>query len=425
MTATIENARQLLQAGEWAAAERAFEAVLEQAPGDVEALNFVALAALRAGRVDRAMDLVQEAVRVAPADPVTQFHLGKVLEAREAVREAAQAYGRAVASRPDFYVARLAYATALESVGRADEALLQYARCLKDAQREGRWIDAATTPAPLRPRVEHAVRTFRAGRRHLYARLIEPLRVRFGAEALQRFDKCLRIYLREDAPDRPDPRQQPSFLFFPDLPTAPYIDRAALPWVPQFEAQADAIRAELLTVVESAEGRERVFADPELERRNLRGSTRTPAWNGYYFWRHGERREDNCTRCPATAAVLEAVPLARVRGHAPEVLFSVFTPGTHLLPHRGVTNTRIVVHLPLIVPADCALNVGGELHVWREGQVVAFDDTYEHEAWNRSDAVRIVLILDVWNPYLTDVERLAVADLVGAIGDLRAAIAGA
>ena len=146
---------------------------------------------------------------------------------------------------------------------------------------------------------------------------------------------------------------------------------------------------------------------------------RPPSWTGYYFYRHGERREDNSTACPKTAAALLPLPLSRVRGHGPEVLYSVFTPGTHLLPHRGVTNTRVVGHLPLIIPEDCALKVGGEVHAWVEGRTVVFDDTYEHEAWNRSDSTRVVLIFDLWNPYLTEIERLAFADLIAAIGDFR------
>jgi aspartate beta-hydroxylase len=82
-----------------------------------------------------------------------------------------------------------------------------------------------------------------------------------------------------------------------------------------------------------------------------------------------------------------------------------------------VTNTRVVTHLPLIIPDDCALRVGGETHVWQTGQCVTFDDTFEHEAWNRSDQTRVVLIFDNWNPDLSEAERAAVTDLVEAIGD--------
>ena len=102
-------------------------------------------------------------------------------------------------------------------------------------------------------------------------------------------------------------------------------------------------------------------------------------------------------------------------------MFSVLEAGTHILPHRGVTNTRVVCHLPLVVPGDCALVVGGQKHEWREGEAVAFDDTYEHEAWNRGTRTRVVLIIDVWNPHLSAAEREAAAALAAAMRDFNQA----
>ncbi len=107
----------------------------------------------------------------------------------------------------------------------------------------------------------------------------------------------------------------------------------------------------------------------------------------------------------------------RIRAHAPEICFSVLAPGTHILPHHGVTNTRLVTHLALVVPDNCAIRVGGEERGWQEGRCFTFDDTFEHEAWNRSDQTRVVLIMDCWNPYLTGIEREAVAALVESVGD--------
>jgi aspartate beta-hydroxylase len=51
-----------------------------------------------------------------------------------------------------------------------------------------------------------------------------------------------------------------------------------------------------------------------------------------------------------------------------------------------------------------------------------FDDTFQHEAWNRSSRTRVVLIFDLWNPHLSQPEREAIETLVGAIGDFRAAV---
>jgi aspartyl/asparaginyl beta-hydroxylase (cupin superfamily) len=66
---------------------------------------------------------------------------------------------------------------------------------------------------------------------------------------------------------------------------------------------------------------------------------------------------------------------------------------------------RAVVHLPLVVPSDCGFRVGHETREWVEGVAWAFDDTIEHEAWNRSAEARAILIVDTWNPYLTEDER--------------------
>lgn len=70
----------------------------------------------------------------------------------------------------------------------------------------------------------------------------------------------------------------------------------------------------------------------------------------------------------------------------------------------------------MIVPDRCAFRVGGETREWRVGEAFVFDDTIEHEAWNDSDSIRAVLIIDVWNPYLTEVERTMLRHLFGTLG---------
>jgi aspartate beta-hydroxylase len=319
--------------------------------------------------------------------------------------------------------ARLLHAESLERQGRHGDALLAYFRAITDSQRQGRWLDKATTPSQLLARVTHALRYVKAGRRRAFEAMLEPVVARHGRTALRRFEECLALQVGERRAMPADPRQKPSFLYFPGLPTTPYFDRSAIPWMGALEAGAGPIREELLAILPRDERSERVFADEAAESRGLGSDRGVPTWTGFYFYRHGERRDDNHAACPGTSAVLESLPLCRIREHAPEVMFSVLTPGTHILPHRGVTNARAVCHLPLVVPENCALVVGGEEHVWREGRAVVFDDTYEHEAWNRGSRTRIVLIIDVWNPHLSEAEREAVTVLVEAIGDFNRAAA--
>jgi aspartate beta-hydroxylase len=416
---SVEQAQLLLREGRIAEAERAFAAILAQEPDHVQALNVMALVAQRSADFSSALALIERARRVDALNPLTLHNHGRILDAAERYDEAAAAQRAALEVAPNLFAARLYLGRALERSGEPHQAILAYARVLQDAQADGRWLNEASTPAGLRPLVEHAVLQVKQGRRATIARLLEPLIRSYGRDSMQRVDKSLRVYFKEEAVVLPESGQRPSFFHFPDIPVSPYLSRELFPWAESFEAETSDIRRELLSLLPGSDGREPVFGSAALEADHMRGLEQPATWNGYYFYRHGERRNDNCDRCSRTAAALDSLPLCRIRGHGPEVLFSVFTSGTHLLPHRGVTNVRVVAHLPLIVPENCQLVVGGQPHRWQEGRVVVFDDTYEHEAWNRSGETRVVLIFDLWSPYLSEAERAALAVVIENIGDFR------
>lgn len=396
--------------------------VLAEDPFNLQALNIVALASIRLGELYRARELLDRAISVSPGHAASHHHLGRAAELMGDLPGARAAYERAVQLGTALPAARLHLAAVLEQMGEHHAALVQYARVTADMQSQGRWLNVATTPPALVSLVAHAAQVVRDGRRALFYGLLEPLAAEFGREGLARVERMLRVHLKDEAPAYADDRQRPTFLYFPGLPTTAYFDPRLFPWLEELEERTPECREELQALLRRDAGQEAVFSSAELAAQNLRSDREAPTWNGYYFYRHGERREINCAACPRTINALDRLPLSHVPDHGPEVLFSVFTPGTHLLPHRGVTNTRVVGHLPLIVPPDCALRVGGEDHAWQEGQVVVFDDTYEHEAWNRSDRLRVVLIFDLWNPHLTELERTAVARLVVAMGEFRQAL---
>ncbi len=140
-------------------------------------------------------------------------------------------------------------------------------------------------------------------------------------------------------------------------------------------------------------------------------------WSAFFLWRDGARVDAHADRCPRTAELLARAPTADVPGYAPTAFFSILDRKSHIPPHCGVTNSRLIVHLPLVVPAGCRFRVGSETREWRERQAWVFDDTIEHEAWNDSDVPRALLIFDTWHPALTRGERELIRTAVPAIKD--------
>ena len=196
-------------------------------------------------------------------------------------------------------------------------------------------------------------------------------------------------------------------IYYPFLPADEFFDRGHFPWFAEIEAQTGAIRAELQALLDDPADALRPYVkmDAGTPESIWSGLDNRLDWGACFLWEYGEPNQAVLDRCPATATALAAIPGARIPGRAPSAFFSMLKPHTRIPAHTGVTNTRAIVHLPLIVPPSCGFRVGGETRAWVEGKAFAFDDTIEHEAWNDSDELRAVLIFDVWNPHLSESER--------------------
>lgn len=207
-------------------------------------------------------------------------------------------------------------------------------------------------------------------------------------------------------------RRRPYFnqcegLYYPFLPADEFFDRKHFDWMPDIEAATADIRSELNALLADPGDALRPYVrmDKGLPDNKWSGLDHSLNWGACFLWEYGKPNQPVLDRCPKAAAALAALPSAHIPGRSPSAFFSILRPKTHIPAHTGVTNTRAIIHLPLIVPEGCRFRVGGETREWREGEAFAFDDTIEHEAWNDSDAMRAVLIFDVWNPHLTDSEQ--------------------
>lgn len=413
-----EQARQCVQQGALPQAEQLYRRVLDTSPHNSDALCFFGIQALNTGQLDQSVTYFERALAQNPDDAALHKNLGLAHRARGALHEALSAFDKALFLKPDFPIALLHKGAIHEELGEQQLALSAYLQAFNQAEKARLLLHMTALPAGTRALFKRAAAAVQQGREEWLGNALASLRTREGATALARVDYCLDIYFRRVTAATLHPLQHPTLLTFPDIPTKPWFERHEFPWIKDIEKHTPVIRAELLELLRKNAGF-RPFITMPSDRpgtaywRELNNSSN---WNAYFFYRDGKRIEENCRRCPVTATALDSIPLARIAGHSPEVFFSVLASGTHIPVHTGVINCRLVVHLPLCIPPECGITVGGETRGWREGECLIFDDTFEHEAWNHSSDSRVVLIFDIWNPYLTETEREAMKCVVEGLG---------
>jgi aspartyl/asparaginyl beta-hydroxylase (cupin superfamily) len=282
---------------------------------------------------------------------------------------------------------------------------------------------AAAAVAPpfdrLAPGLQPAVREAQAQRdryQHEFGAYLDaalaPTLDELHGENLARFHESLDIMLGRKR--RFD--SQSALFHFHGLAPASFFPREAFPWLDAIEAATDAIRAECsAALADNAEVRPYLQYQPDQPLRQWAELNRNPAWSAYHLIEAGHINATHAARCPATMAALACAPQPDQPGRTPTAMFSLLQPGTHIPAHTGVSNARLVVHLPLIVPPGCRFRVGNETRAWVPGQAWVFDDTVEHEAWNDGLAARAILMFDIWHPQLSVAEQRAVAAMAAGI----------
>ena len=210
----------------------------------------------------------------------------------------------------------------------------------------------------------------------------------------------------------------PTDYFYPELAEREFHPRRLFPWIEHIEAARDVITAELHQVMaaERAELVPYVQYDEHVPMEQWRPLNYNPDWTAIHLLLRGERIEANAVHCPQTMALLAQLPQPEILGASPNAMFSLLAPKTKIPPHVGISNARLVCHLPLIVPEGCWFRVGGQTRYWEVGEAFVFDDTIEHEAMNPSELLRVVFIFAIWHPDLSPVEQDAVAALIGVVG---------
>nr|WP_310524893.1 aspartyl/asparaginyl beta-hydroxylase domain-containing protein [Polymorphobacter sp.] len=377
---------------------------------DPAALNSAGLRALGQGDAATAAALL---ARAAAADPVSALLWYNLATAHGAAGDGGAeiaALDRALNLDPYFDHALLCKGRALEGRGDMAAALDYYQRLV-----------AATDPRAqngpgFSAGLAHARTALATANDRLSERLdaaLAPSLSGMGDDDSRRF----RHFVDASLGRRRLYQHQPLVMNYPYLPAEQFFARSHFPWLEQLEAATPAIRAELQALLAAGgEGFAPYVAYPAGAPVNQWADlNHSDAWAAQFLIQHGINQDSVRARCPTTAAVLDGLPLFDLPGRGPVAFFSLLKPQTRIPPHTGATNVRTIIHLPLIVPPECGFRVGNETRAWVEGEAFAFDDTIEHEAWNGSDQLRAVLIIDTWNPHIGIAERGLLADYVAAL----------
>ena len=175
------------------------------------------------------------------------------------------------------------------------------------------------------------------------------------------------------------------------VPTTPYLDPSQFEWTHRLEENWQVMRKELDEILKNKE------AIPNFQEisEDQKAITKDDNWKTYFFYGFGYKAEQNCKHCPETTKLIESVPGMTT------AFFSILEPGKHIPAHRGVYKGFLRYHLGLKVPEpndQCRIRVDDQYTHWKEGKSIMFDDTYDHEVWNNTDGIRVVLFMDVIRP---------------------------
>jgi hypothetical protein len=357
------------------------------------------------GDLATARTLLEQATRADPTELEPWLKLSAICRGLGDLDASLAAVDGALTVDPLGLMPLLLKGSLLEAKGKSDEAGEIYGYALAQ--------QPAEVPPQLRGIAERARRAHAAYVDEQERRLAAAQAgVRLTPSERARLDRFRTNIVRKTRPFH----AEPTHFHYPGLREREFHDREAFPWLAALEAATDAVLRDFERVMaaERAELVPYIQYPDNVPLRQWAALNRNRDWTAIHLVRNGHVIDANARHCPAVMDLLPELDQPAIVGRGPNAMFSLLAPGAHIPPHNGVANTRLVCHLPLIVPPGCWFRVGEERREWKRGEAWVFDDTIEHEAMNPSDALRVILIVDTWHPDLSAAERAAVSAVMVA-----------
>ncbi len=408
--ALVQQARQALARGQLPEAINGFRHALRLAPEHLQARLGLAQIAVNTGNLDQARQLLEAAIAHHPEHPECHFRYALALAASGELDAAIRSLQTTHRLQPEQGMILIQKGLLELRLQRPQHAAESFQRALAVQPALSAASDDMRLPEAVREQVATAQKTLRQHYLRMLDHALANTREKYGESATTRLTACFEI-LRGQAPKQwLHPQQRPEFLLMPAMPARPWYEPQEFAWADQVRSQVASINDEYRNLL----GNHQQF-EPYIHGTGDGGDAVTPQgtdfsslagsrnWTAFHLERAGAL-EANRRHCPQTSALMDTLPLARADGYMPEVFFSLLEPGAHIVPHYGQMNVRLTVHLALQIPSGCGIRVGEQTRHWQTGELLVFDDSFEHEAWNRSSELRGVLIFEVWHPALNDAE---------------------
>jgi aspartyl/asparaginyl beta-hydroxylase (cupin superfamily) len=363
--------------------------------------------AAAAGNFVAARAMLEQVTQSGADRPDLWVKLSAMCKASGDLQGALSAINRALELSPLDFSALLARAVILDNLGDPN-AGEQYGNALAQIHPD------EEIPAQWQAAVAHARKRRDEWRGKVHRHLVKSLPADLAPSERARAERLVSNRVRTTR----HYHQEPSDFHFPGMPEVEFYDSSLFSRIRALEEATNVIRAEFdaLIAAEAAQMVPYIQYPERVPLRQWKDLNFNPKWTAIHLLKNGERVETNVRHCPRTMEVIAGLDQPDVRGASPNAMFSLLAPRTRIPPHTGVANTRLVCHLPLIVPAECGFRCGATTVEWHVGKAFVFDDTIEHEAWNDSDELRVVLIVDLWAPSLSKGDRQAVAAVITASG---------
>lgn len=400
----MEKADALARKGDLGSAIDILQTLLDHEPDHREALIMFGRVYRADGQFNKAIPVLKDLLKADPNESWTWYDLGETYEALEDFSNAANAYLQAWSLSSTNARFALNAGFALWQNNKKLEALNVWSI--------GSDMDPLVRVAQFRPEADEITkiksRTADTELRRFFTQMYE--------DGLNKHDDADRLktgiwpQTHFGPVDYKIENQKPYMFYAPDLPARPVFDVSKLPWADTLKRAAPEITRELNDYLKRTNDYGSPYlahmSDGDVSWKALQGSE---DWNALHLFK--DAKEQSCSSAfPKTLSALKNVPMTELFGTPMEVFFSVLKPDTHIPPHYGLSNSRLTAHLPLIIPNDCHIRVSDHIHHWREGELFLFDDSFDHEARNDSDEVRIVLIFETWRPDLSTSEIAALQD---------------